>query len=564
MPLKLLNRSTSSVPFAALILAGSVLASRFLGLVRDAVLASKFGAGQDLDIYFAAFRVPDLVYNVIIGGAISAAFMPVFISFFTKDESEAWHVAKSFFYIALLGLIVTCAIMFALMPLIMHLVVPGFDADTRSAAASLSRIMLLSPLFLGLSAVFSGILHSFRKFFVYSLAPIFYNIGIIIGAVWFVEYVGLEGLAWGVALGAMMHMAIQAPVSFHSGFKLFPVRNLYHPAIKRIVKLMIPRTIGLAAYQVNLWVITAIASFIGFGALSVFTFANNLHYLPIGIIGTSFATAVFPALSQLFSEDKYKKYLFELSSALRSVLFLVFPISILILVLRIYIVRVVLGFGQFDWEATRLTAAALGAFSIGIFAYALAPIVSRAFFARENTVTPVIASVIGFFVNILLSVFLIFILFPKNGVFEFLAVLLKVDDIEGAAVIGLPLAFSIGGIVTLGLLLRSFFKDKNNKAISKEIYSAFLRIIPAGLFSGGVAWLMLRAFLLFGVTELQLQTRPFLILQASFAATVAMTVYFLLAYIFNFKELQVIISYIKKKLKKVDIPQEGPIDETLR
>lgn len=556
MKLSLFNKSTTSVSIAALIIAGSVLVSRVLGLMRDRILAGMFGAGAELDIYFSAFRIPDLIYSIIIGGAVSSAFIPVFISYFSKNKDEAWHIAQSFFYIAFLGLVLISALVFFLMPHLIPYVVPGFDLENISITVTMSRIMLLSPFFLGLSAIFSGILHSFRKFFIYSLAPIFYNIGIIIGAVWFTKYLGIQGLAWGVALGAGMHILVQAPISFKSGFKLMPFKKLYHPAIPRILKLMAPRAIGLAAYQVNLWVITAIASTLAVGSLTIFTLANNLHYLPIGLIGTSYAVAVFPSLSHSISTKNYQKYLKEFSKTFRSVLFLIFPVSIMFFVLRAQIVRVVLGTGEFGWESTRLTAAALGAFSVGMVAYALIPIISRAFYAQENTRTPVIANTIGMGVNILLSVLLVYVLFPKDGLLNFIGSTLKVGDLSNTAVIGLPLAFSISGIVSLFLLFIAFFKDPKNVSIMSELVVSFFRITLASFFAGIFGWLMLRVFVYVSTIDTFIRVLG----QSIFSLFAAAIVYIFIAHIFKFEEFNMLISFLRTKFRKDKIPQSGQID----
>lgn len=542
-----LNKTTFSIPLAALILGSAALASRILGLVRDRILAGTFGAGEELDIYFAAFRVPDFMYSIVIGGAVSAAFVPVFISYFAQREGEAWEVARSFFYIILLLLLLLSGLLFVFMPFIVPFIAPGFTASSKELVTLMSRIMLLSTIFLGLSAVFSGVLHSLRKFFIYSLAPIFYNVGIIIGALFFTQYWGVLGLAWGVVLGAFLHMIVQLPVSFSSGFRLVPMRHIWHPAIGRIMKLMLPRAFGLAAYQVNQWVVTAIASTLATGSLAVFTLANNIHYLPIGIVGISFATAVFPSLSQSASKNQHRRYLYDFSRTFRMVLFLVLPLSALFFVLRAHIVRIILGTGEFSWDDTRLTAAALGIFAFGIFAYALAPIVARAFYARENTRTPVIASTIGIVVNIVLSLLLIYVIFPRDGFLLALGRLLKIDDLSGITVIGLPIAFSLSGIVALILLLAAFFKDKDNLPILPSLASAFLRIGVASLLAGLVAWFMLRVF----VSPLP-RTETFIniVLQAGWATLGAVGAYTLIAYILKFEELTVLLAALRARLKR--------------
>jgi len=546
----LFNTATLSVPRAALILASAALLSRILGLLRDRIFASTFGAGEELDIYFAAFRVPDLIYSIVIGGAISAAFIPVFISHFAKDSQEAWEIARSFFYFIVAGTILLAATFFVIMPFVASLIAPGFDEGSRNLMTTMSRIMLLSPIFLGMSAVFAGVLHSFRKFFIYSLAPIFYNLGIIIGALFFTDSMGVAGLAWGVALGAFLHMVVLLPVTLMSGFSFSPPRPLYHPALLRIFRLMIPRTIGLAAFQINLWVITAIASTLVAGSLTIFNLANNLQYIPIGIIGISFATAVFPALSQSFTKKNYREYLNEFSRTFRLVLFLVIPISVLFFILRAHIVRIVLGSGRFGWEDTRLTAAAVGAFSIGIFAYTLAPVIARAFYAREDTKTPVIANTIGIAVNIALSLIFIYVLLPQNAFLALLGRWLRVDDLDSKTIIVLPVAFSIAGIVALILLLAAFLKNSDNRPIMPDLASAFVRVSIASLIAGFIGWLILQVFepVLPAVEVVGTTIR--IATQASVAAAAFTIVYFSFAFIFRFEELSELMTFVRNKLGK--------------
>lgn len=556
--LSFFNKATFSVTFAAFILGSAALASRMLGLLRDRILAGLFGAGEELDIYFAAFRVPDLVYSIIIGGAISSAFIPVFVSYFTKNKKEAWHVARSLFYIALAALSVLGIVLFFLMPFVVSFIAPGFDEASKSSVVSMSRIMLLSPILLGLSAVFSGVLHSLRKFFVYSLAPIFYNIGIIIGALFLTPIFGISGLAWGVVLGAFLHLVIQVPVTFSSGFSLRPIGKIWHPAIPRILRLMLPRAFGLAAYQINLLVITAIASTLAVGSLSIFTLASNIQYLPVGIVGISFATAIFPSLSQSISHKEYKKYLDEFSRAFRTVLFLVLPLSALLFVLRAHIVRVVLGTGEFGWEDTRLTAAALGMFSFGIFAHALSPIISRAFYAQENTKTPVIANSIGIMVNIFLSLFLIYIVFPGEGLLKGIGEFLKVSDLENIAVLGLPLAFSVSGIIVLILLLAAFFRSKKNVLILRELTFSFARIGSASLVAGFAGWYMLKFFAPSTQAIIpQNETFALILIQALWVTFATISVYLIISYTLRFNELNVLLLSINRRLRN-RFPQRGP------
>ncbi|HBP00694.1 MAG TPA: murein biosynthesis integral membrane protein MurJ, partial [Candidatus Moranbacteria bacterium] len=385
------GKPTQSIAAAAFIISLAGVASRLLGLVRDRILASTFGAGDILDAYYAAFRVPDLVYNLLILGALSAAFIPVFTQLISKDkEEEAWDLASGVLnlQIIIMGILVVLLAINA--PFVMQAITPGFGEEKMQLTVLLTRIMFLSPLILGISGIFGGVLVSMKKFFIYSLAPIMYNIGIIFGAVFLVRFMGPVGLAWGVVLGALLHMLIQYPAVKLSGFKfhLMPAKSLRNKDVIRVIHLMVPRMLGVAVNQINFLVITIFASTLAAGSLAVFTFANNIQSTPLGLFGVSFAIAVFPTLSAYYAKEEKAKFAHAFSRTFRQVLFFVIPISILIYVLRAQIVRVVLGAGNFDWEDTILTFTTLGYLTASLFAQALIPLLARSFYAIQNTKTP--------------------------------------------------------------------------------------------------------------------------------------------------------------------------------
>ena len=277
----------------------------------------------------------------------------------------------------------------------------------------LTRIMFLSPLFLGMSSILSGVLQYFRRFFIYSLAPILYNLGIIFGIVFLVPRMGLVGLAWGVVGGAFLHFMIQLPSAIYSGFRFKGILS-FHQGIRQIIKLTIPRTIGLAGSQINYVVITAIASGLAVGSIAIFNLANNLQYVPIGIIGISFAMAVFPRLADSSAEENKENFSKDFSSVFSQILYLVLPITAIFFILRAQIIRLILGTGQFGWADTRLTAAALGIFAFSVFAQSLIPLISRAFYSLNDTKTPVSISLVSIGLNIALSFGLVWILNNNN------------------------------------------------------------------------------------------------------------------------------------------------------
>ena len=424
-----------------MIVAAASVASRLLGIFRDRILAGEFGAGDTLDIYYAAFRIPDLVYNLLVLGALSAGFIPIFTALCQRQpllkkifhrgeacQEESWYVANA--VVNLLGalLIIVSAIFIFFAPELTRLITPGFSGEKQELTIALTRIMFLSPFFLALSSVFGGILQSFKRFFVYSLAPIMYNIGIIIGALYFVPIWGVYGLAYGVVLGAFFHFLIQIPATFALGYRYYPVFNWRDEHVRQIITMMVPRTLSLAINQINLVVVTVIASLLAAGSLAVFNLANNLQSFPVGIFGISFAVAAFPTLAGLANNQA--ALVKNFSKVLRQIIFFILPATVFILTLRVQIIRLILGSGQFDWEDTILTMDTLTLFSLSLFAQAALPLLTRMFYARKNSLTPFWAGLGSAAVNIILSWWLA----------------------QRLGIAGLALAFSLSTILNFALL----------------------------------------------------------------------------------------------------------------
>jgi len=465
---EIFKKQINSITVAAALVAMSSLVSRLLGVVRDRILAGQFGAGKELDIYYAAFKIPDLVYNLIVLGALSAGFIPVFTRLIKdfrcndkdcQENKPAWYLANNILTIMFAALLVISVLGIIFAPFLMRFVAPGFDFESREIAASLTRIMFMSPLFLGLSGILGGILQSFKRFFVYSIAPIFYNLGIIFGAVYLVPRFGLSGLAWGVIIGALLHLLIQIPTVCSLGFQFRPRFNLKDANTRSIFKMMVPRTMSLAISQINLVVITALASGLAAGSLAVFNFANNLQSFPIGIFGISFAIAAFPALSEAaFDRERLAR---NFSQAFRQILFFIIPATVLIIILRAQIIRVVLGTGNFNWSDTIMTMDALGFFALSLFAQATIPLLVRVFYARHDSKTPLYLGLFTVAANIALSL----LLAPKMGVS------------------GLALAFSISSIINFILLFVLIYIKTGAINISELVISV-LRLTIAAIFAG--------------------------------------------------------------------------------
>ena len=540
---KLFTSKINSITSAAIIVATASVASRFLGIFRDRILAGEFGAGDTLDIYYAAFRIPDLVFNLLVLGALSAGFIPVFtglcdkkylVKFFhrgkEKCQSEAWYVANVMVNLIGISLIVVSAILIIFTPQLMRLITPGFDGEKLAMTVTMTRIMFLSPLFLGLSSVMGGILQSFKRFFVYSIAPIMYNIGIIIGALYFVPIWGIYGLAYGVVFGALLHFLIQVPTTIHLGYHWRPVLNIKNKNVREILKMMVPRTMSLAISQINLVVITIIASTLAAGSLTIFNFANNLQSFPIGIFGISFAIAAFPTLSSLM--NKKEELIRNFSKVLRQIIFFILPATVFMLTLRVQIIRVVLGSGQFDWEDTILTMDTLTFFSLSLFAQATIPLLIRMFYAQKDSKTPFIVGLITVIANIFLSWWFA----SRMGV------------------AGLALAFSISMIINFALLWL-LLKIKLGELDEVNILYSTLKISLASICAGlGVQAMKL----IVGNSSIIDMTRFWgIFTQSAIAGIFGLSIFVLICWMLHVEELHNFIRSIRAKAKKEKVETEG-------
>ena len=541
---KFLNSQTKSISSASIILGVSYLISAVLGLLRDRLLAGTFGAGNELDVYYTAFTVPDFIALILIFGAIAAAVIPIFSSYLIKNKEDAWKYVSTLLNVFLGFLIIICAILMIFTPAIVSVIAPGFSGHKKDLAVELMRIMFLSPIILGASNLISGILQVFHRFLVTALAPLLYNLGIIIGIVFFVPHFGLPGLAWGVVLGGVMHLAIQLPSFFHSGFKYKPDFNFRDPGVIKTIKLMAPRSLGLGAGQLNTIATTAIASTLVSGSIAVFNLANNLSSILVNAVAVSVATASFPAMSMAFLRDDGEEFLRKFSNIFRQIIFLTIPISLLLLILRAQIVRVVLGVGRFGWEDTKLTTACLGILALNLIAQALIIFLSKTFYAAHNTKIPAIISAATVAFNIALSLLLVWLIKISPGFYLFLVNFLRLGGVDNVGVIGLALAYSITAVLEGGLLLYMFCK-KFPKLKTKEISDSLLKILTASL---------IMVVLTFGVRQLlgsivSLQTFWGVLFQLVVSGCVGVATYAVATHLLKSSENKAIVdSFLKKFL----------------
>ncbi len=452
---------------AAFIIAAAGVASRILGFLRDRMLASSFGAGDVLDAYYAAFRLPDLVYGLLVLGALSAAFIPVFTELVTREQKEnAWQLANGVLNLLLVALSLLALLGMFCAPFLAEWLAPGFSPEKQKLVATLTRIMLLSPIFLGMSAVFGGVLVSFKQFLTYSLAPIFYNLGIIAGILFLYPTLGVTGLAWGVVLGSFLHMLIQYPGVRRSGFRYCASFDHWFTdkSVRQVIRLMIPRSLAMAVNQVSLVIVTVFASTLVSGSLAAFTLATNIESVPLGLFGVAFALAAFPLLSTLAAQKNEKALFAALVRTSLRILYFVIPLSLLMIIFRAEIVRVTLGTGAFNWEDTIVTFRILGLLSLSLFAQSLAPLFVRVFFALQNTRTPFYAALVSEIVHVGLIPFLL----PRYSVE------------------GLAMAFSLGAIVNL-VLLYAWLRPKFSEWSDQEFSFPIAKILLASLIAAFIA-----------------------------------------------------------------------------
>ena len=530
------NGSQSRIIGAAAIIGVASLASRLLGLFRERVFTATFGAGDTFDAFVAAFRLPDLIFNLVVVGALSAAFIPLFTEKLvnTKRPGRAFDFANAILNQVLLAVAVLSILYVALADVLVPLITPGFSGDKLETTIMLSRIMALQPLLLSISFVFSGILNSFQRFVSSALAPLLYNVGIIVGVLYFVPKIGVAGLGWGVVLGAGLHMLVQLPSVLQVGYRWryhFTWSSKDAVALRRMI---IPRVFGLAGQQVNLFLVTIIGSTLAAGSITVFHLANNVQSLPIGMFGLAFAQAAFPTLAEHVAKKEEQRFLNTLTKSFRYILFFIIPLSLFFFLLRAQMIRVLFGAGKFDWEDTILTYETFGVLLISLFAQATIPLLARAFYVRQNTLIPVLISLVSIVLNIVLGVLLA----------------------QTMGIQGLALAFSVAAIVQLVLLLGTLHWQLGSFN-DREVLLSIVKVTAAAL----AATVVLQA-LKYPLAELVNMERfwgVFVQMTGSFMG--AVLTYLVLCVLLRCDELAALQKYNPLRRKKIELP---PATETPR
>ena len=524
--LKIFNGQSKTITGAAIVIAGATLINKFVGLARDRAIAHYFGAGPVTDAYYAAFKIPDFIYTLLVVGALTAGFIPTFTKLFVRNDNKdaAWKLSSNILNILFIILVPLCGAGAFFAPYIAKIVGAGFSEETLRLVTVFTRILFISPIFLGMSMVMGGILQSLRRFVLYSIAPIFYNAGIIFGAMVLVPLIGVSGLAWGVVIGALAHFCIQFIGARQAGFHWQMLVDWRDKDMLLVGRLMVPRSMGLAASQVYTVIVTILASLLPAGSVAAFTFADNLYSVPVGIIGTSFAIAIFPALSLAVAQNNKNEFRESLSATIRQTSFLIIPCALIFLLLREQIVRVVLGSGAFDWNATQNTSNALAIFSFSMLADCFQPILVRGFFALSDTKTPLLISLISEIAGIGCA----YVLMQRFGI------------------MGLAAAGFIEGGTNVALLM--YFLQRKNKGLNlRSIFSALGRILAATIPAGAAIY-----FLLPLLAKIFDQTHFIGVFgQGLVAGLAGLVIYVFLCYILKLPELHSLTASLQRRWLKL-------------
>lgn len=477
---------------AAYLLAFFTFLSQLLALVRDRLLASEFGASHSLDIYYSAFRIPDFIF-VTVGSLVAiSVLVPFIIEKINISVEEGKKFIDNLFSFFFLLIIAVSIIAFFLIPYLTPLIFRGFPSTDFPELILITRILLLSPILLGLSNFFGSITQVYKKFVIYSLSPLAYNLGIILGIVVFYPLWGLKGLVSGVIIGAIIHLLIQIPFVSKQGMcPKFSFRFDFK-SIWQVMLLSIPRTFTLAITQITTIFLLVMATFMKEGSVAIFSFSLNLQSVPLAIIGVSYSIAAFPTLAKHFTSGERDKFIAEMITSARHIILWSIPISVMFIVLRAQIVRTILGAGEFSWSNTRLTAACLALFSISVVAQSLILLFVRGYYAMGNTKKPLFIGMIsGAFIIIFSYLFVkMFALLPMFQ--YFIEALFRVGGIEGTSVLMLPLGYTLAIIINCILLWIYFGREfiGFTKALRRTVFQSF----SASIIMGGVAYLGLNIF----------------------------------------------------------------------
>lgn len=494
--MKLVYKEVRGLHQAAYVLAVFAFGSQLLALVRDRMLAHQFGAGTELDIYYTAFRIPDLLYVLFASTLSVYVLIPFVVSRIHGDDaSQAKVLLGQVFSIFLLFYTGLAAVVWVFAPYLVLGLFPGM-AEHSQEVVSVMRILLLQPLFLGISSLFGVVTQLGHRFVLYAISPLIYNLGIIMGIVVLYPVLGLSGLAWGVVFGAVGHMAVQAPLVKSSSLAFWISTTISWTLIREILQVSIPRALTLGMQQLVLLALVGLASSMTVGSVTVFQFAFNLQSVPLAIIGASYSIAAFPLLADLYAQKKMDAFSLHINTALRHIIFWSVPVIGLVVVLRAQMVRVILGSGAFDWGDTRLTAAVFALLSVSLFAQAVNLLMVRVFYAGGYTRIPFWVTFFGSGFAIALSFILYHSYDAMSGFYSAFEKFMRISDVPGSEVVTIAFGYSVA-IILQTVVLVAIAVKKFQLPTSWMLLHIF-RSVAAAVVGGFCAYVALN-FFVFGI-----------------------------------------------------------------
>ncbi len=542
---KRLNLESKTIAGGAFLIAVSSVLSRVLGLFRDRLLVSRFGVGDALDAYYASFQIPNFLFALLILGTLSAAFIPVFAEYIAKDKREdAWRMTNSILTIVGIVMGVLCLALSIGASRLVPVIAPGFTGEKLQLTIMLTRVMMLSPFVFGLSAVLTSVLNAHKRFLAAALAPLLYNASIIFGIVVLSKPFGVVGVAYGAILGAILHFLVQVPAVSALGWRSRFIFDTKHPGVREVGRLFLPRIFGIDISQLSQFIGTAIGTTFGVGAPALFNLAMNIAAVPIGVVAIPFAMAAFPALSDAAARNDREAFRSTFSITLRQILFFLVPLTTMAFVLRLQIVRVLIGAHTLSWNDARLSAAAFALAVLTLALQGLAPLLARAFYALKNTWIPVVISAVAMTANVI-ATFSIKAWLSEGGGSASAHLWLGLFGIDDVRVLALTAAFSIASLVQVTLLF-FFLRRKFGRLGVVGIFRAVSKYILGAIAAAWAASLVLQP----GLQTIDTRSLGSVFLEAAGASLAGFAAYLLVLAIFKSEELGAIMAMIRRKLAK--------------
>lgn len=550
----LLTKEVRGLHQAAYVLALFTFGSQLLALVRDRILAHTFGAGSELDLYYTAFRLPDLLYVLFASILSIYVLIPFVSSYKEQDISQGKLFLSRVFTMFVLAYTGIAFIAMIAAPYIVETFFPGL-AHESDMLVFLIRILLVQPLLLGISSLYSVVTQIEERFVVYAVSPLLYNVGIIVGIVVFYPFFGLPGLAYGVLLGALFHIMVQYPTIRKSTLRPSFTKNIDYRELFLVIRSSAARALTLSLHQIVLFALIALAGTMSVGSVAVFQFAFNLQSVPLSIIGVSYSVAAFPILAHLYAEKNMDLFRQNIITAVRHIVFWSLPAVALFVVIRAQFVRVVLGTGSFDWDDTRLTAAVLALFIFSLTAQAIHLLLTRALYASGISRAPFYITLASSVLALYGSFALYMCMLQKGALYTFLETTMRLQGVEGIEVLALPLGYSIALLMQSIFLL--IYTEYRLKIGAVRLILPLIRSVVAAIIGGVVAYIILNIY----VTEVEVNTLMTVLSQGLVAGIAGLSSIIGAHYLMRSEELTEVWNTIKRKIsrEKVIMPQDEDI-----